>query len=97
MNGTPLVFRHVEKNSGVFAGWREDAPPHPGGNADDIQNERVARKAIRKTMKTKGRQIDLLRSYMELRDTPTPGCFAQRVRKLLKRKDWICKKSGKRE
>jgi len=97
MNGTPLVFRHVEKSSGIFAGWAERRTPHPGGNADDCQNKGVARKAIRKTMKTKGRQIDLQRSYMELRDPPHPGYFAQRVRKLLKRKDWICKKSGKRE
>ena len=30
---------------------------HPGGNAEDFENKRVAGKAIRKTMKTKGRQI----------------------------------------
>ena len=29
---------------------------HPGGNAEDFENKRVAGKAIRKTMKTKGRQ-----------------------------------------
>src|SRR6266851_9179780 len=28
----------------------------PGGNAEDFENKRVAGKAIRKTMKTKGRQ-----------------------------------------
>ena len=30
------------------------ADPHPGGNADVHQNKRVAGKAIRKAMKTKG-------------------------------------------
>ena len=31
-------------------------PPHPGGNLDYHQRKGVAGKAIRKTMKTKGRQ-----------------------------------------
>ena len=65
MNGTPLIFRHVEKDSSVFAGWREDAPPHPGGNADDCQNKGVARKAICKTMKTKGEQNEWQREQSE--------------------------------
>ncbi len=34
----------------------EARTPHPGGNADNYQNKRVAGKAIRKTMKTKGEQ-----------------------------------------
>jgi hypothetical protein len=35
----------------------EEPVPHtPGGNADRYQNKGVAGKAIRKTMKTKGRQ-----------------------------------------
>jgi len=33
---------------------------HPGGNAEDFENKRVAGKAIRKTMKTKGRQITVV-------------------------------------
>jgi len=32
----------------------------PGGNAEDFENKRVAGKAIRKTMKTKGRQITVV-------------------------------------
>ena len=39
-----------------FLGW--DSGVHPGGNAEDFENKRVAGKAIRKTMKTKGRQTD---------------------------------------
>jgi hypothetical protein len=38
-----------------FLGW--DSGVHPGGYAEDFENKRVAGKAIRKTMKTKGRQI----------------------------------------
>jgi hypothetical protein len=37
-----------------FLGWIRGV--HPGGNAEDFENKRVAGKAIRKTMKTKGRQ-----------------------------------------
>ena len=39
-----------------FLGWIRGV--HPGGNAEDFENKRVAGKAIRKTMKTKGRQTD---------------------------------------
>ena len=34
--------------------------PHPGGNADVHQMKEVAGKAIRKTMKTKGRQTTVV-------------------------------------
>ena len=34
----------------------ERSPPHPGGNAECYQKKGLAGKAIRKTMKTKGRQ-----------------------------------------
>ena len=71
--------------------------PTPRGNADNYQNKEVARKAIRKTMKTKGEQFDVLRCYTEAEGYPHPRYFAQRVRKLLKRKDESCKESGKRE
>jgi len=63
----------MSKRAAAFLRVGEDATPHRGGNADNVQNEGVARKAIRKIMKTKERQIDLQRSYMELRETPTPG------------------------
>ena len=53
------------------------ADPHPGGNADDYQNKRVAGKAICKTMKTKGEQIDLLRSCAAVEGHPTPGVLAK--------------------
>ena len=43
--------RHRERVVG-----NEARTPHPGGNADNYQNKRVAGKAIRKTMKTKGEQ-----------------------------------------
>jgi len=43
--------RHTERVVG-----NEARTPHPGGNADNYQNKRVAGKAIRKTMKTKGEQ-----------------------------------------
>ena len=52
---------------------KRDVPPHRGGNADNVQNEGVARKAIRKTMKTKGEQFDVLRRYVEAEGTPPPG------------------------
>ena len=38
-----------------FLGWIRGV--HPGGNAEDFENKRVAGKAIRKTMKTKGPQM----------------------------------------
>ncbi len=43
--------RHRERVVG-----NEARTPHPGGNVDNYQNKRVAGKAIRKTMKTKGEQ-----------------------------------------
>jgi hypothetical protein len=39
----------------LLVGKRETCPT-PGGNADNDQNKGVPRKAICKTMKTKGRQ-----------------------------------------
>ena len=88
----------MSKRAAAFlAGWEERRTPTPGGNADDCQNKGVARKAIYKTMKTKGEQFDVLRCYTEAEGYPTPRYFAQRVRKLLKGKDGSCKKSGKRE
>jgi hypothetical protein len=42
--------------SHFFFPWKRDSGVHPGGNAEDFENKRVAGKAIRKTMKTKGRQ-----------------------------------------
>ncbi len=41
-----------------FFPWMRFGGVHPGGNAEDFENKRVAGKAIRKTMKTKGRQTD---------------------------------------
>jgi hypothetical protein len=35
---------------------------HPGGNAEDFENKRVAGKAICKTMKTKGDKLTALTS-----------------------------------
>ena len=40
-----------------FFPWMRFGGYTPGGNAEDFENKRVAGKAIRKTMKTKGRQI----------------------------------------
>src|SRR5712671_6951568 len=43
-----------------FLGWIRGCTPR--GNAEDFENKRVAGKAIRKTMKTKGRQTDRIES-----------------------------------
>jgi len=93
MNGTPLVFR-MSKGAAAFLLVGEKAHPTPGGNADDVQNEGVARKAIRKTMKKKGRQIDLQRSYMELRDTPT-RVFCTKSPQVLKTKAGVAKRAAR--
>ena len=39
-----------------FFPWMGFGGTHPGGNAEDFENKRVAGKGIRKTMKTKERQ-----------------------------------------
>jgi hypothetical protein len=52
----------------------------PGGNADLFENEWLAGKAIRKTMKTKGRQnrkVGCQKSIAALGSYPTPGVLQE--------------------
>jgi hypothetical protein len=48
--------------------WIWNAGVHPRGNADGCENKGVAGKAIRKSMKTKGRQNAPLEASLEARD-----------------------------
>src|SRR5258708_27999668 len=48
--------KELRGNRRTEEGLSGRVPPHPGGNSDYHQSKGVAGKAIRKTMKTKGRQ-----------------------------------------
>src|SRR6266851_2890341 len=57
MDLPPRQGRGRQRRGGTeFGGGLEACTPTPRGNADGYQNKGVAGKAIRKNMKTKGRQ-----------------------------------------
>src|SRR5258705_96198 len=62
----------MSKRAAPFCWLGRETYPTPRGNADNYQNKGVARKAICKTMKTKGAQFDVLRRYTEAEGTPPP-------------------------
>src|SRR5882762_1090788 len=73
------------KEQQLFAGWREGAPPHPGGNADDCQNKGVARKAIRKTIKQRASNLMCCEAKHSPTGTP-PRVFCTKSRQAIEKK-----------
>jgi hypothetical protein len=67
--------------------WWEQRWGHPRGNADQRENKGIAGKAIRKSMKTKGRQIRVTQRH---RSPPTGRAGTEKIRgqERLERDHW---------
>jgi hypothetical protein len=77
-------------------GFGEKYTAAPPGDLYGCEKKGFAGKGIRKSVKTKSEQFDVLREPHRVRGVPHPRCFAKRVGKLLKTNDGSCKKRGKR-